>query len=359
MTIGEKIKQLRLQNDITQEKLADYLNISYQAISKWENNNALPDISLVVPLANFFGISTDELFDRTSEEQAADIAAYDEKEMELSNKGYIAERISLWREAAQKYPRNFHCLYNLADALWNTTCLTNTFKDTYKQNAEEAVSICERILKDCTDNRIRELALQILVFSYANTDLPFADEEKAEQYALMGGDFYCSRQQLLMHAYHAEDKKQRQKHYNNLTYMDCLHQNLVFARYQSIDDEIFAYQTALKLWQTLIYDDNFLFYHCRIADIYSFLASAYATKQQKAEVLENLKLAISHAEKADAQPWEEQNFTSLFVQKAASGAKGTSKNYTQTTLEVIRDRTKKACFDFIRGEAEFVALLND
>ena len=76
MTIGEKIRQLRLQNSVTQEKLADYLNISYQAISKWENNNALPDISLVVPLANFFEISTDELFDRNTEAQAEEIEQY-------------------------------------------------------------------------------------------------------------------------------------------------------------------------------------------------------------------------------------------------------------------------------------------
>lgn len=60
--IGKKIKDLRKSQDITQEKLADYLNISYQAVSKWENGTALPDITLVPSIANFFGISTDELF---------------------------------------------------------------------------------------------------------------------------------------------------------------------------------------------------------------------------------------------------------------------------------------------------------
>jgi DNA-binding transcriptional regulator YiaG len=37
LKIGEKIKQLRRTQNVTQEKLADYLNISYQAVSKWEN----------------------------------------------------------------------------------------------------------------------------------------------------------------------------------------------------------------------------------------------------------------------------------------------------------------------------------
>ena len=64
MTIGEKIRELRKKNNITQEALAEALKISFQSVSKWENNTAMPDISMVVPIANFFGITTDELFDR-------------------------------------------------------------------------------------------------------------------------------------------------------------------------------------------------------------------------------------------------------------------------------------------------------
>ena len=56
LKIGDKIKSLRKAQDITQEKLAAYLNISYQAISKWENGTALPDITLVPKIANFFGV---------------------------------------------------------------------------------------------------------------------------------------------------------------------------------------------------------------------------------------------------------------------------------------------------------------
>lgn len=61
LKIGDKIKSLRKAQDITQEKLAAYLNISYQAVSKWENGTALPDITLVPQIANFFGVSADEL----------------------------------------------------------------------------------------------------------------------------------------------------------------------------------------------------------------------------------------------------------------------------------------------------------
>ena len=63
MNIGNKIRELRKQRGITQEQLAESIGISFQAVSKWENNIALPDITLVPVLASYFGVSMDELFD--------------------------------------------------------------------------------------------------------------------------------------------------------------------------------------------------------------------------------------------------------------------------------------------------------
>ena len=61
-TIGDIIKKLRKERGLTQESLAEQLNISSAAVSKWENNIGMPDISNVVPLANLFGVSADVLF---------------------------------------------------------------------------------------------------------------------------------------------------------------------------------------------------------------------------------------------------------------------------------------------------------
>jgi len=63
MKIGEKIKQLRTERGITQETLATHLNISPQAISKWENGTALPDIALVPAIVKFFGITPNDIFE--------------------------------------------------------------------------------------------------------------------------------------------------------------------------------------------------------------------------------------------------------------------------------------------------------
>lgn len=68
MKIGNKIRELRKQRRITQEQLANSIGVSFQAVSKWENNIGLPDITLVPVLANYFHVSIDDLFDYSSKE---------------------------------------------------------------------------------------------------------------------------------------------------------------------------------------------------------------------------------------------------------------------------------------------------
>ena len=61
MKIADKIKQLRQQNNFTQEELAKKLMVSRQAISKWETGNSLPDIENLLNISKLFEISLDEL----------------------------------------------------------------------------------------------------------------------------------------------------------------------------------------------------------------------------------------------------------------------------------------------------------
>ena len=64
--IGNKIRNLRRKTSMTQEQLAERLGLSAQAVSKWENAVAMPDISLLPYLAEIFGVTIDELFDLTA-----------------------------------------------------------------------------------------------------------------------------------------------------------------------------------------------------------------------------------------------------------------------------------------------------
>lgn len=74
MTIGEKISSLRIKLKISQEELAEKLDVSRQSVSKWEMNQALPQIDKILQLCNLFNISTDTLLKNDIEIKAKDSA---------------------------------------------------------------------------------------------------------------------------------------------------------------------------------------------------------------------------------------------------------------------------------------------
>lgn len=68
-SLGETIARLRKQHGMTQEQLAAKLNITFQAVSKWENGISQPDITMLPALAKIFDVTTDELFGIRAEQQ--------------------------------------------------------------------------------------------------------------------------------------------------------------------------------------------------------------------------------------------------------------------------------------------------
>jgi transcriptional regulator with XRE-family HTH domain len=61
MDFGEQIKQLRTEQNLTQEQFADQLHVTRQAVSNWENNRNLPDLEMLIQMSRVFGISLDQL----------------------------------------------------------------------------------------------------------------------------------------------------------------------------------------------------------------------------------------------------------------------------------------------------------
>ena len=62
VNLGNKIRELRHRCNRTQEALAESLGVTAQAVSRWESGGCYPDMNLVPAIANYFGISIDELF---------------------------------------------------------------------------------------------------------------------------------------------------------------------------------------------------------------------------------------------------------------------------------------------------------
>jgi len=112
MSMGQTIKKLRKERNLTQEELAEQLNVTFQAVSKWENETGLPDISQVVPLASVFGVSTDVLFGTfgTNENEEAEKII---REAYAPGGDNSQKRIyDALQEGLKRYPNNIMLLVN-------------------------------------------------------------------------------------------------------------------------------------------------------------------------------------------------------------------------------------------------------
>ena len=74
MTVGQKIKKLRIEKGLTQKDLADQLHVTFQTVSKWEKDENEPDIATLRELAKLFGCSFDYLLSEDDEEAPKEVA---------------------------------------------------------------------------------------------------------------------------------------------------------------------------------------------------------------------------------------------------------------------------------------------
>lgn len=163
MNIGNKIRELRKQRGITQEQLAESIGISFQAVSKWENNIALPDITLVPVLASYFGVSMDELFDFNLKEIEHEVRIITEKAYQYRESN-PAESRRILEEGLKKYPENDILLNNLLYVL------------DYSVKPDETIAIASKLIEKTNQNYVKYDALRFLAYAYkAKGDLESAE----------------------------------------------------------------------------------------------------------------------------------------------------------------------------------------
>ena len=119
MTIyfGENLKKLRKSKDLTQETLADFLGMSFQAISKWERGETYPDITMLPTIASFFGVTVDSLLGTDIIAKETKIKEYCDKYSRLWNEGKIDKARDMLKDATAEFPGNYDLLAKYLNAL--------------------------------------------------------------------------------------------------------------------------------------------------------------------------------------------------------------------------------------------------
>ena len=141
INIGENIRSLRKEKGITQERLAELLGVTPQAVSRWESGAGYPDMEQLPGLASLFGVSMDTLlgYDGTKEKQdrlVLEIAA-------MIGRGETEECIRRAREAVEMYPAN-----NALAILLATVLFSRKDSEGKAGDLEETVRLCNRVLME-------------------------------------------------------------------------------------------------------------------------------------------------------------------------------------------------------------------
>ncbi|MBR1376245.1 MAG: helix-turn-helix transcriptional regulator [Bacilli bacterium] len=90
MTLGQKLKEIRRVFGLSQESLAEIMNVSRQAITKWESDDGLPDVSNLQELSKIFNLTVDYLLDNDNSLPALSMKKeLDKEKYEMNQKGYI------------------------------------------------------------------------------------------------------------------------------------------------------------------------------------------------------------------------------------------------------------------------------
>ncbi|HBA49659.1 MAG TPA: hypothetical protein DCZ91_18050 [Lachnospiraceae bacterium] len=200
LLIGENIRRLRRQRDLTQEEVAAHLGISPQSISKWERADGYPDITMLPSLANYFGVSVDELIGMGEIAKSQKYTEFNRLWRENNEKNKHHENVLLMKKALKFFPNNALLLVQLSTSLEK---LDGT-KEEKAHNLRESIALQEQILRYGEDSETRGATLFNICFAYWKN----GEREKALEYAEKLPNLYKARENALIHFLEGEEKRE-------------------------------------------------------------------------------------------------------------------------------------------------------
>ena len=185
--LGEKIKELRKRDGRKQEDLADALSVTSQAISRWEASGGYPDMEMIPAIANYFGITIDELFGYESD-RTRKVDRYYQQIIEMNHKNNgvdtcMDECVAYARECLAEFPDDKKLTYALATVLFNVGYVRyaehhltdregydvyDTERHRKYREWQEAIKLYERLLPTLESGELRDQTVRELLQLYLN-----------------------------------------------------------------------------------------------------------------------------------------------------------------------------------------------
>jgi len=252
LTFAHRIKQLRRQADMTQERLAELLHISPQAVSRWETGQALPEVNLLIALANLFAVTTDSLLGvdiERKEQNVRDILAEANREACKSLPDRWARSEAVLREGLKRYPDS----WELKSRLVMTLMFSAGDDGARRANHEEMHRLCEEILAHCPDRTMQHDAIYTLCQLAGELGIG----ERARQLAGTMPFLHQCRQVLLADIA-GKDGRQARLDLLHTLYIRMKNELYVLADGESAEEVAFYFRKSRALDELLYENDDFL-----------------------------------------------------------------------------------------------------
>ena len=313
LNLGNKIRELRRRDGRTQEALAEALGVTSQAVSRWESGGSYPDMEVIPSIANYFGVSIDELFGYHSTRESkidAIIQKVEEYNLRYRADGeWFDECISILRESLAEFPKNERLLLALADVLseagWRRDgerlyyddegYIQHDHEKHRKNNAwAESVKICEYLVDNAESNSTVTKAISILVLLYRN----FGEYDKAISYAERMPELQKCREYLLTDA---TDGKQEAEYIGEFLLKSAkeFSEQLVFGLIVNLnnfntDMPIWKVKGAIGMFDLICDDGNFGAYHNFVSKLYLYLSRLQWERGYHEDAFTSLDDALKH-----------------------------------------------------------------
>lgn len=365
MNIGATIRKYRRERDITQERFAEYLNISPQAVSRWETGAAYPDITTIPAIATFLGISADVLFGIEESRREEQIQAYLREYKRLQPTGKQAKRFELSKAAKNAFPGDFRVLRNYAEELaaspyqgLDGECVMSD--EELKACFDEVLDICQLVREDCTDDEIRNSMVSLELMIYRTID----DEPSLKKAVEIAGrlpDHFQSKDSELatIYDYNTEEEILFHQNYTQKLMISLWWELrcVVYFSQRPPEQRIAACQKALELYR-LMYDDGD--YGCDdtvVAQVYDHLARLYIEAGDNESALDALEESVRHDLAGCAAMSNGFRHTSPLFDHLVFEKDNYVKNFEETPEERILHRLNYSYYDGIRSTTRFQELI--
>ncbi len=330
--LGENIKKLRRENELTQEALAEFLGVTFQSVSNWERGESYPDITMLPEIAGFFKVSVDELLGINKAEDETEIIRELEAYDNLTDEK-LKQKIIIGLK--ERFPNNFRIL------LRYMTCLVH-FSELTDESIKKIIAIYNNIQHNCSNDKIRISAKRHIVELYKGlsqkegSGITFEDCEKIiKEMPRMrdGQEMFCfyypqdypngdeiimntlEEQFLLLHTVYSH-----YFHYNGFFYDRSFTDEWVLSAFKKeLDFLSFVYDDGHygKMWRTVIYNYGHLgVRYFKLGDEANALKS-FAKMCELAIEFDNMdRITTMHSVMFEGLEFDKHTLGSTYVAKA-------------------------------------------